>query len=247
MQYREKNCKPLIVVGARVHPGESNSSFAIEGFMNRLFLAKDDLLKQYSFFILPMINPDGVICGFYRPALNGTDMNRSWRNPSTNDNSVSYNTCRILDGLTADRKIIFLLDFHGHTAQSNAFTYGVKNPSVFGNVFERSFPRAMASVCPFFDEKMSLSMPPNEYRTTMRVALHHRYSIPFAYTLEMSFGAMTIGPEKMLQMMPNHYRMVGESTVTAIGKMLAEHGNVLKDAEDSWCTCLKELSERLNV
>jgi murein tripeptide amidase MpaA len=33
------------------------------------------------FFIIPMINVDGVKYGNYRTNLNGVDLNRIWRNP----------------------------------------------------------------------------------------------------------------------------------------------------------------------
>ena len=61
---REK--KPAVVISARVHPGESNSSYAMEGIIR--FLTSDrpeaKLLREaYTFKLLPMLNPDGVIDG----------------------------------------------------------------------------------------------------------------------------------------------------------------------------------------
>ena len=58
--------KPVIFVTARVHPGESNSSFLVHGFIE--FIVSDSnlaiwLRDHFVFKIIPMLNPDGVING----------------------------------------------------------------------------------------------------------------------------------------------------------------------------------------
>ncbi|CAD8130854.1 unnamed protein product [Paramecium sonneborni] len=68
---------------ARQHPGETPSSFAIEGAIE--FLIKNcieaEMLRNYfTIYIIPMINPDGVVFGNYRCNLNDTDLNRIWLN-----------------------------------------------------------------------------------------------------------------------------------------------------------------------
>ena len=62
-----------------MHPGESNSSFVMEGLIQ--FLVSNDttavvLRDRYVFKIVPMLNPDGVIIGNYRCSLSGHDLNR---------------------------------------------------------------------------------------------------------------------------------------------------------------------------
>ncbi len=59
---------------ARIHPGESNSSFIIQGAINFLISENTDavlLRKKFIFKIIPMINVDGVIGGNYRCSLSG--------------------------------------------------------------------------------------------------------------------------------------------------------------------------------
>ena len=73
--------KPAIIISARVHPGESNSSFAVHGLV--AFLVSDTpeaeaLRRQFVFKIVPMLNPDGVVHGNYRCSLAGTDLNRRY-------------------------------------------------------------------------------------------------------------------------------------------------------------------------
>jgi len=62
----------------RVHPGESNSSYMMEGFLD--FITSNDpvaveLRKRIVFHVIPMINPDGVIAGNYRVCMSGNDLN----------------------------------------------------------------------------------------------------------------------------------------------------------------------------
>jgi len=74
-----------VILTARVHPGETVSSFVIKGSIE--FLISDDpqadkLRNLFVFFIVPMLNPDGVIIGNYRCSLDGADLNRNFRYPS---------------------------------------------------------------------------------------------------------------------------------------------------------------------
>lgn len=36
------------------------------------------LIKNYVFYVVPMVNPDGVVFGHYRTNLAGKDLNRKW-------------------------------------------------------------------------------------------------------------------------------------------------------------------------
>lgn len=71
-----------IVISARVHPGETVSSYKIQGIMNFLILddskAANHLRSMYVFKIIPMLNPDGVMVGNYRTNFAGVDLNRRW-------------------------------------------------------------------------------------------------------------------------------------------------------------------------
>jgi cytosolic carboxypeptidase protein 2/3 len=77
--------KKGVVISARVHPGESNSSWMMKGVID--FLISDckearELRDNFVFKIIPMLNPDGVINGNYRCSLAGCDLNRRWKYPS---------------------------------------------------------------------------------------------------------------------------------------------------------------------
>ena len=73
--------KKGIVITARVHPGESQSSWVLQGFLQFLLSDEEDakvLRRHYVFKIIPMLNPDGVIYGNYRCSLLGVDLNRRY-------------------------------------------------------------------------------------------------------------------------------------------------------------------------
>ncbi len=74
-----------VVITARVHPGETISSWMMKGVLD--FLTGDSpeaivLWDMFVFKIIPMLNPDGVINGNYRCGLCGGDLNRRYKTPS---------------------------------------------------------------------------------------------------------------------------------------------------------------------
>ena len=66
--------RKAIILTSRVHPGETNASYVMNGVLE--FLISDDVKAEflrttYVFKIIPMLNPDGVIVGNYRCSLSG--------------------------------------------------------------------------------------------------------------------------------------------------------------------------------
>jgi hypothetical protein len=219
--------KPLIIIAARHHPGETSASYAVEGFLNHLISEKTSaiqLKKKFSILVIPMINIDGVVCGFYRPGLGGSDINRIWKKNVKNEAKTITD---LVDKLAETRRVSFFLDFHGHLGQWSAFAYGVKNSKVELNKFQRSFMRSMSKECRFFSIKRCATLGPKAYQRTMRVAYHARYQIPFSYTLEMSVGGCDfIKPYK--QFTPNDYREIGAKTCFSIYRLFYKNKNVVK-------------------
>lgn len=78
---------PMVVFTARQHPGETLSSFFIEGVIQEI-LNSSKLLEKYCFVIYPIVNKDGVKNGNHR-YTNGIDYNRSW-NKKDAPNEIKY-------------------------------------------------------------------------------------------------------------------------------------------------------------
>lgn len=60
--------RPVVFLSARVHPGETNSSWVMKGTLEYLMSCSpqaQSLRESYIFKIIPMLNPDGVINGKY--------------------------------------------------------------------------------------------------------------------------------------------------------------------------------------
>ena len=70
--------KKVVAIVGRQHPGETLSSFFIEGIIDAIIKNKAKL-NEYSFIIFPMLNKVGVKNGNHR-YTNGIDYNRAWDN-----------------------------------------------------------------------------------------------------------------------------------------------------------------------
>lgn len=76
--------KKVIFITSRVHPGETNASWMLHGLLRVLLDPKgeeetklvSDLKDHFDFYIVPMLNVDGVINGNYRCSLAAVDLNR---------------------------------------------------------------------------------------------------------------------------------------------------------------------------
>lgn len=103
--------------------------------------------------IIPMLNPDGVLCGNCRTSLSGHDLNRMWDNPNPISTSTIYHTKKVfhvqrllrlllqlISEIPKDELILFI-DLHGHSRKKNAFMYGCEEGA--GSVSARLFPKLM--------------------------------------------------------------------------------------------------------
>ncbi|KAJ3113758.1 Cytosolic carboxypeptidase 2 [Phlyctochytrium bullatum] len=122
--------RKAIVVSARIHPGETNSSYMMRGLL--LFLTSErkeakELRDRFVIKAVPMLNPDGVIIGNYRCNVRGFDLNRHWRrDPEWSEQNTpevkAIKSMMIRTG--AAREIALYCDLHGHNRKHGIFIYG---------------------------------------------------------------------------------------------------------------------------
>ena len=83
--------KQVVILTSRVHPGETNASWMMLGLLECLLNPRQGtdeeelvmrLKDHFEFYIIPMLNVDGVITGNYRCSLAACDLNRKWLKPS---------------------------------------------------------------------------------------------------------------------------------------------------------------------
>lgn len=119
--------KKGVFISARVHPGESNSSWIMKGIIDYLVSAAPEarvLRENFVFKIVPMLNPDGVINGNYRCSLVGQDLNRRWKNASKTLHPENFAVKRLIRQFKKEREIVLYCDLHGHSRKKNIFMYG---------------------------------------------------------------------------------------------------------------------------
>jgi len=134
----EDKSKRTVVLTGRVHPGETNSSFMMEGFINFITSRTDpmaaELRKRLVFKILPCVNPDGVMAGNYRVSMSGNDLNRRYLNPHPKLHPI---VCAVKKLIKEERPdisargecpILAFIDMHGHSRKKNVFMYGPEYP-----------------------------------------------------------------------------------------------------------------------
>lgn len=75
--------RKLVMVLSRQHPPEVTGWLAMKAFVERV-CAEDELsnqfLSEYTIYLVPCVNPDGVDLGNWRHSSAGIDLNRDWEN-----------------------------------------------------------------------------------------------------------------------------------------------------------------------
>jgi murein tripeptide amidase MpaA len=73
------------------------------------------LRSRLTFYLVPMLNVDGVINGNYRTNLLGTDLNRQWTAPDASLHPEVYRLKSLMLGAADGGRIALITDFHGHS------------------------------------------------------------------------------------------------------------------------------------
>ena len=145
---QESARKKGVVISARVHPGETNSSWMMKGFLDFLLGNSADaklLRDNFVFKMIPMLNPDGVIIGNYRCSLTGRDLNRNYKTVLKEAFPSIWHTREMIKKFMEEREVVLYCDLHGHSRKNNVFIYGCHNNSSSKKRFqEHIFPMIMS-------------------------------------------------------------------------------------------------------
>lgn len=233
--------KKYMIITGRVHPGESNSSFMMQGFVRGLLgnsLQAKELRKRIIFKIVPMLNVDGVIIGNYRTSMAGNDLNRRYRLP---DHRLHPEICSIKElvqdliygkrpGLWAesasqkgkepevfDEDIIGFIDMHGHSRKKNVFIYGNQYSLSTQNYYRtRIIPKLLAEETSKFRYHSCQFKYEHSKRKTARIVLAQEFNIQNCYTLEASFHGHFDELRENYEFSEASYEEIGEHLVNSL-------------------------------
>ena len=174
---------------ARVHPGETVSSWMMKGVIDFLTSNAEEAVfirQNYVVKLIPMMNPDGVIMGNYRTSLAGCDLNRRWLNPNEMIYPEIHFAKKMVLNFSKGREMALICDLHGHSGLHNIFMYG--NKFTDDNISCRIFPFILSRInkafffgnCAFKIQKFKLGCA--------RINLFNELKTPNIFTMEASFS-----------------------------------------------------------
>ncbi|KAL1777748.1 cytosolic carboxypeptidase 3 isoform X1 [Sigmodon hispidus] len=195
--------RKAVILTARVHPGETNSSWIMKGFLDYILGDSSDarlLRDTFIFKVVPMLNPDGVIVGNYRCSLAGRDLNRNYTSLLKESFPSVWYTRNMIHRLMEKREVILYCDLHGHSRKQNIFMYGCdgshrsKTKGLY--LQQRIFPLMLSKNCP---NKFSFSAckfnVQKSKEGTGRVVMW-KMGIRNSFTLEATFCGSTLGNKR---------------------------------------------------
>jgi len=193
-----------VFLTARVHPGEVNSSFVMQGIIKYL-VGKTEPAKSlrdlYVFKIVPMLNPEGVAAGNNRTNPAGSDLNRKWNEPNEKLHPCIYYCKQALEEFRQEREILVFCDIHGHSTKKNAFIYGC-NTAADGGFCSwtkvRLFPRIFARRSHYFSFNDCCFRVTPDRAGTARVTVWREFKVTNSFTLEVSLWGYDYG-DKVVQ------------------------------------------------
>ncbi len=217
--------KPVMIVTARIHPGETCGSFMMHGFLR--FIASDSnpeaarLREQMVFKVVPMMNPDGVIIGNYRACLAGQDLNRKFSSPDPRLHPEICAVKEMIARLQADgREVLGYIDLHAHSKKKCVFVYGPYYPLHSARYMQvRVLAKLLAGITQMFRYNACKFRQDEDKMTAARLVISREFDIMNSLTLEASFYGYIDADRKTVEFRQDYYEAMGEH----IGGALLEY------------------------
>ncbi len=115
--------KNTIYIIGRQHAAETSSSHMIKGLID--FLLSDNIFahgfrNNYTWHIVPMLNPDGVFLGKSRANAAGNDINRDWGNNDSHEINIVRNN---IETINEENRIDMFIDWHSQMNDISWFNF----------------------------------------------------------------------------------------------------------------------------
>lgn len=227
--------KHAVVLTGRVHPGESNSSYVVQGLIE--FLTSNNVIaiklrKHFIFKIVPMLNPDGVIRGNFRMNTLGKDLNRMWVDAEPQTTPTIHYTKQMIQKTVNSRDIYLFCDFHGHSTKNNFFLYSCKSiplcssysSSIINNnkgtFIDQVLPYLLHKENFYFDRNACVNkINPSKIKTA-RAVLKNEFKVDLSYCLESSMGSIKLANGTLIPFTIELYKNIGKEFCVALSKMI---------------------------
>jgi len=162
--------KKRIWIHGRAHPSEQPCSWHLEAMINELVSGSEyskSLLAQAVFYIVPLINPDGVIGGYSRSTSTGVNVEVNWDRADSLTTPEVKVLKKMITHLTTDKPFDLFLNMHSqiansatywiHTAESTSeITYKnqllLSNLTINANPYYTSKDQSFSDMAPRYPE-----------------------------------------------------------------------------------------------
>lgn len=213
-------------VYARQHPGESMAEWWMEGALEKLADPDDPvarvLRREFTFHLVPNMNPDGSRRGHLRTNAVGTNLNREWHAPSAEKSPEVLCVQQAMDRQPPD----FAMDIHGDEAIPANFLAGFEGiPSITERQTRlfKLYSDTLERLSPDFQTAQGYEIPgPGEANMSMSTTqLAERYGC-LSMTLEMPFKDNFDLPDPLYGWSAERSKYLAHSCLDALHAILPE-------------------------
>ncbi|MBT5812417.1 MAG: carboxypeptidase family protein [Rhodospirillaceae bacterium] len=213
------------VIG-RQHPGETQASYWMEGFIDRLLDPADPVaravLDKATLYVVPNMNPDGSRRGNLRVNAAGSNLNREWADPTMDKSPEVFLTRARMNETGVD----FCLDVHGDEGLPYVFiagSDGIPSLTQKQSDLRLAFDAALMRANPDYQTEHGYpKAPAGKGNLTMCTAHVAETFGCLAMTLEMPFKDNANAPDDEVGWSPDRCRRQGEGCLDALYAVVDE-------------------------
>lgn len=114
--------------------------------------------EEFEWWVLPIVNPDGVVIGNYRSNLQGKDMNRHFFQESDEGEQDKCTEVELIkrylkQNLQSKKQLSMFLDIHSHSNKKSIFAFAPQPTDMHDIVRTRRFSMLLDDVSELFSMK----------------------------------------------------------------------------------------------